>query len=131
MDKSGSVEKKSKIESPASEIQSKPSSGPRKSWVLNSPIPPTKPFDDPKSALETSQIVDQRTPEEKKLSRENYPEDPSKIYKVKDNPFVKSNSPNRNSPDVRNSSLSKDKIDRKRMSEVMPVTKKTVEEPLR
>jgi hypothetical protein len=74
---------------PNSEAGSKPSGGQRQSWVLASSTPQTKPFDDQKSGLDESE----EKPRE--VSKTQAPEDDSKIYRVKDNPYVKGSSPNK------------------------------------
>jgi len=72
---------------PISENESKPSTsgGQRKSWVLASSTPQTKPFEEEKS--------EENDEEEGPREPHKAPEDDSIIPKVKDNPFVRGNSP--------------------------------------
>lgn len=71
----------------ASSGGSKPSGGQRKSWVLNSSDPQTKPFEEQKSEADDS--------DEKPRFGGSKPEE-DKIYSVKDNPFVRGNTPTKN-----------------------------------
>lgn len=66
---------------------SKPSGGPRKSWVLASSDPQTKPFEENRSPVED--------PDEKPKTVNPKPEQENKIYSVKDNPYVRGITPNK------------------------------------
>lgn len=74
---------------PASDNGSKPSTsgGQRKSWVLASSTPQTKPFEEDKAERNDS--------EERPREAHKEPEDDAKIPKVKDNPFVRGSSPSK------------------------------------
>lgn len=86
--KDSDEKKKAVSPAPPSTI-SKPSGGPRKSWVLNSSDPQTKPFDEKKSVVEES--------DEKPKTGNPKPEDDAKIYSVKENPYVRGNTPTKTS----------------------------------
>jgi hypothetical protein len=117
-----SVEKKEATSSPNTDNGSKQASGgPRKSWVLASSTPQTKAFEE--SNLTTSQNLDSdEKPQENKetpVSKTN-PEEDSKVYKIKDNPFVRGSTPTKNPPTETRKSVT--------TSREAVVTKRTVEE---
>lgn len=117
-----SGEKKENTASPNTDNGSKQTSGgPRQSWVLQSSTPQTKAFDGENPNLTNSQKIDS---DEKPLDRSDVPapkssEDDSKVFKVKDNPFVRGNTPNKKEPEIKKTVTS---------SREGVVTKKIVEE---
>lgn len=82
---SGELKQNGASPTPNSNNASKPSGDPKKSWVLASSTPQTKPF-------EEDQIEDS---DEKPKEHHPKPQDDGKVYKVKDNPFVRGNTPNK------------------------------------
>lgn len=120
---SSSVEKKEANASPNTDHGSKQASGgPRQSWVLGSSTPQTKAFDGVNGNLAESQRLDSdEHPQENTETPATKPsqDDDSKVYKIKDNPFIRGSTPTKNQPETRKSVTS---------SREAVVTKKVVEE---
>lgn len=116
--------------SPNSENASKPASDQKKAWVLASSTPQTKPFEGQNSALAESQKVD--SDEKPQVNTENpVPKtsgEDDKVYKIKDNPFVRGSTPNKNQPEVKKLTNSREGIATRRTVEERQVIKKTQEE---
>lgn len=85
--KDSGEKKKDASPAPQSGESNKPSGAPRKSWLLNSSEPQTHPFENLKSV--------ENDLDEKPKTNQPEPEDDSRIYSVKDNPYVRGNTPNK------------------------------------
>lgn len=82
---------------PNSNNPSKPSEDQKKAWVLASSTPQTKPFEEEQN----------EDSEEMPKGYKPQPHDDSKVYKVKDNPFVRGNTPNKTTKTPADSQIGK------------------------
>lgn len=127
-----SQEKRDNSASPTPENESKATSDRRKSWVLANSGLQTKPFEDQNPDLAESQQLD--SDEKPKQNQEaptqkSPPQDDSKVYKIKDNPFVRGSTPTKNQPEVKKSlTASREGVSTRRTLEERQVVKKTHEE---